>query len=535
MHTRRKQGSTRLLSGTTLVTLSCALALSSAHAQAPLILSQWSAPSGFNPLVAADQYAYQDIALMFSSLVRLNDKLQVIPELAKSWTVSKDGLQYTFYLNKNARWQDGKPVTAADVAFTYTLVANKNIPATYYSRLNSIKGFDAYHAGKAKTVEGIKVIDPTTIQFVLEKPDAVFLSNLAKSTLGSNEILPEHLLGNLQPAEVLKSSFWSKPIGSGPYKFVSYNQNQSLELEAFDDYVLGAPKIKKVFVRIGSQDVLLAQLERGEVDFASVPAPEFARTKALPTVNVTEVKTNIFQGMYPNHTRKYLQDVRVRRAIVEAIDRKALVSALLQGHGQVVKTPIAAPAWAVDNNVTVYPYDPKEAQTLLKAAGWDPGQKLVIRLGTGNKIREQSAPIIQQYLKAVGIDADIQVSDFPTLVKDMQSGNFDLALIGHGSGTDPDYTAIWAASESVPPAGNNFMRYSNPEIDRLLNQGRTTIDRAQRKVIYDKYQQILVNDVAMIWLYRPNDIYALNKRVIGAKFGPGADPFWNVSTWSLKP
>lgn len=525
----------RLIKKLAFLSLTSTLAIAQGQNTNALIISQWSAPSSFNPLVAADQYAYQDIALIFSSLVRLDDRLRVVPELAQSWTVSKDGLTYTFNLNKNARWHDGQPVTADDVAFTYTLVANKDIPASYYSRLNSIKGFDTYHSGKSDSVEGIKVISPTTIQFTLTKPDAVFLSNLAKSTLGTNEILPKHLLGGLKPSDLLKSPFWNNPIGSGPYKFVRYNQNQSLELDAFNEYVLGGPKIKKVFMRIGTQDVLLAQLERGEVDFAAVPAPEYNRTKALPNVNITEVKTNIFQGMYPNHTKKYLQDVRVRRAIVQAIDRNALVSALLEGHGQVVRTPIAAPAWAVNNTVPAYPYNPKQAQALLKEADWNPNQKLVIRLGTGNKIREQSAPIIQQYLKAVGIDAEIQMSDFPTLVKDMQSGNFDLALIGHGSGTDPDYTAIWAATESQPPAGNNFMRYSNPEVDRLLNQGRTTVDQKQRKVIYDKYQQVLVNDVAMIWLYRPNDIYALNKRVSGAKFGPGADPFWNINTWTLKP
>ena len=260
-----------------------------AEAQPSLIISQWSAPSGFNVLTAADQYAYQDIALIFASLTKLDDNLEPVPELASSWEVSDDGLTYTFHIDPNARWHDGEPVTAEDVAFTYHLVASPDIPASYYSRLTSIKGFEAFHAGEADTIAGLKVVDDLTIEFILSAPNAAFLSNLSKSISGTNEILPKHLLGDTLPADIPNSPFWSNPVGAGPYRFAQYEEGQFLELEAFDDYVLGAPKAQKLFVRIGTQDVLLAQLERGEVDFAQVPAPEFDRTSALPNVKVTEI------------------------------------------------------------------------------------------------------------------------------------------------------------------------------------------------------------------------------------------------------
>jgi len=506
----------------------------SSAAGGSLTLSQWSAPGGFNPLTVADQYAYQDIALMFASLTRLNDKLEVLPELAEKWEVSPDTLTYTYHLNPKAKWHDGQPVTAKDVVFTYRLVADKDIPATSYSRLTSIKGFSDYHDGKAEAIEGLKAVDDQTLQIVLAQPDAAFLTNLSKSDQFTNEILPEHLLGSVKPADLATHAFWNAPVGSGPYKFVSYAQNQALQLAAFADYVLGAPKVQTLFMRIGAQDVLLAQLERGEVDYAWVPAPEFDRTRALPNVAVTEIPSITFQAIYPNQSKDYLKDVRVRKALVYALDRQAMAKSILLGHGEVVKTPIAAPQWAVNMEVTDYPYDPARAKQLLQEAGWDPSRKLVIRLGSGNKVREQSAPVIQQYLKAVGIDSDINLTDFATVVKDMQAGTFDLALVGHLSGADPDYTAIWSATDSWPPKGNNFPRYSNPRVDELLKQGRATIGTDKRKLIYDEYQKIIVDEVAMAWLYRPTDIYGVAKRVIGNQFGPGAYPFWNIRDWTLQ-
>lgn len=502
--------------------------------QGTLVVSQWSAPSGFRVLTAADQYAYQDIALMFASLAKLDDDLQPVPELAQKWDISEDGLNYTFYLDPKAKWHDGKPVTAKDVAFTFQLAADPKIPASSYSRFNSIKGYEEYHQGKAKSIPGIKIINDRTIQIILSRPDAAFLSNISKSHQMTNEILPEHLLGNLEPGEVENSPFWQRPVGAGPFKFVDYKNGQYLELEAFNDYVLGAPKIKKLFVRIGSQDVLLAQLQRGEVDFAQIPPAEFDRIKTLTNIATSEVPSVNFQAIYIQHTKPYLQDVRIRKALAYALDRDAMVKALLLGHGETVTTPIAAPKWAVSTDVTRYPYDPAKARQLLKEAGWDANRTLVIRLGAGNKVREQSAPIIQQYLKAVGINSRIEMTDFATLVKDMQAANFDLALVGHGSGFDPDYTAIWSATESQPPYGNNFGRYSNPTIDKLLKDGREAVGSAKRKPIYERYQKLLVDDLPMIWMYRATDLYGLNKRVSGAKFGPGADPFWNIAEWTVR-
>ena len=516
-----------------LLTITLSLLATASAQSGTLTVSQWSAPSGFHVLTAADQYSYQDIALMFASLTRLNDKLEPVPELAQSWGISDDGLTYTFHLDPDATWQDGEPVTADDVVFTYTLMANPAIPASYYSRMTSIQGISDLHDGKADSVSGLQAVDAHTVRIVLAAPDAAFLSNVSKSIFGTNEILPKHLLGDVAPADIESNDFWNHPVGAGPYKFVKYEDGQYLELQAYDGYVLGAPKTDHLFVRIGSQDVLLAQLQRGEVDFAQVPATEYDRTAGQAGVKVTEIPSIIFQAIYPNQLKPYLQDKRVRQAIVSAIDRQALVDGLLLGHGEVVKTPIAAPAWAVNMDVPSYPYDPDKARQLLKDAGWDPAQKLVIRLGAGNKIREQSAPVIQQYLQDVGIDAEIQVTDFATLVKDMQAGTFDLALVGHTSGYDPDYTAIWSSTDAWPPNGNNFFRYSNPQVDKLLQQGREETDQAKRKATYDEYQRIIVDDEAMVWLYRPTDIFAVRDRVSGEQFGPGADPFWNIADWSV--
>ncbi len=495
-------------------------------------ISQWSPPSTFNVLTAADQYAYQDIALMFASLTRLDDSLRPVPELAKSWEVSPDGLTYVFHLDPAAKWHDGHPVTATDVAYTFDMIANPAIPAGSFSSFASIQGLAEVNSGKQDHVSGIKVIDDHTVSITLMRLDVTFLSKLAKSLFRTSGILPSHLLSDTPASALASHPFWRSPVGSGPFKFVRYRPGQFLELAAFDDYVLGRPKIDRLFMRIGTQDVLLAQLQRGEVDFAQVPPTEYATLKAARGIELVEKPSITFQAIYPNDTKPYLKDRRIRQALYHAIDRGGIVTALLQGHGEAVVTPIAAPAWAVDTDVMRYDYNPARARQLLAEAGWDADRVLNIRFGTGNAVRDAEAPVLQQAFAEIGVKSQLNSTDFPTMVKDMQSGSFDLALVGHMSGDDPDYTAIWSASASAPPRGNNFMRYSNPEVDKLLAEGRSTSDQGRRKQIYDAYQKIIVEDVCMIWLFRANDIFGTTNRVRGFKPGSGADPFWNIHEWS---
>lgn len=255
--------------------------------------------------------------------------------------------------------------------------------------------------------------------------------------------------------------------------------------------------------------------------------------KAARGLTVSENASITFQAIYPNNTKDYLKDKRVRQALCHAIDREGLVASLLRGHGEPVITPIAAPPWAVDLDVKRYPHDPAKAKQLLAEAGWDASRVLNIRLGAGNAVRDAEAPVLQQAFKEIGVESRINSTDFPTLVKDMQSGNFDLALVGHMSGDDPDYVAIWAASTSAPPKGNNFMRFADPRVDELLALGRKSMDQDERKTIYDELQRLVVDEVCMVWLFRANDIFGLTNRVQGFKPAPGADPLWNIHEWTV--
>ncbi|KAA9159740.1 hypothetical protein F6B41_00170 [Microbacterium lushaniae] len=498
-----------------------------------VIVSQWSPPSTFNVLTAADQYAYEDIALMFASLTVLDTEYNVLPELAESWDASEDATQFTFHLDPDATWHDGEPLTASDVKFTFETMANPEIAASSFSTFAGIVGMDEVKDGSATEVSGIEAVDDHTVTFTLEAADVTFPAKVARSTSRTTGIIPEHLLADVAPAAFADDAFWDSPIGSGPYKFVQYKDGQYLELEAFDDYVLGAPKIEKVFMRIGTQPVLVAQLQSGEVDFASLAATDVAGVEAVGGISVSEQPSVTWQAVYPNQTKPYLQDPRVRQALYQAIDRQGLVDSLLQGHGEVVRSPISTPEWAVNPDVREYPYDPAAAKKLLVEAGWDADQVLQIRLGTGNAIRDAEAPILQQAFAEIGVKSEIVATDFPTLLEDMQTGDFDLALVGHQSGYDPDYTAIWSATASHPPAGNNFPRYSNPEVDALLEQGRAELDQDARKEIYDQYQEILVEDAAMLWLFRANDIYGISDRISGFDPAPGQFALWNIHEWEV--
>lgn len=472
----------------------------------------WSSPQSFNPYITTDDYSATVFEFVYGQLIRFDYEGIPTPYLAESYEVSEDGTEYTIHIRKNAVWHDGTPVTAQDVEMSYRLHGNPDVASIIAGNYTGIKGMAAYTAGEAESVEGLQIIDDKTIKFVLEEPNAPFINNL------NYFVLPAHILGDVPPAELETHPYFDAPtVGAGPYKFVAYEPDQYIEFEANENFYLGAPKIKRLILKIGAQDVLLAQLQKDELDFVQVPPAEVERVKSLYDISFVSVPGAGCQVMHANLQKPYLQDKRIRQAMAYALPRQDIVQPLYFGEATVVNSPNHM-AWAVPSDLNPYDYDPEKAKALLAEAGWDSSVKLLLRYPTGNKPREMSAPLIQSALKAVGIEVELQVSDFATLLTDLKAGEYDLALLGWGGAADPDLVATMTYySESVPPTGWNVMHYKNDRVDELIREGRLVSEQEQRQEIYHELYRILNDELPAIFLWSENLLYAHNDRLQGFK------------------
>lgn len=497
-----------------------------------LVYGVLSSPRTFNPWVSNDSPSWIAMDMMYSGLVRLDATGAPSPDLAESWTVSADGLEYVFHLDPDARWHDGTPVTAADVVFTFRTILSPAANTIWASRFTNLDGAPAYRDGSSNDLPGVVALDDRTVALRLSAPLAPLMSHLSVQTA----IMPAHLLGEVPPAELAEHPFFQAPVGSGPWTFVRYESGQYIEFDAFDGAHLGRPAFDKLFQRIGNADSLLVQLQRGEVDVAPVPATEVDLVGRMPGVTVYSFPTSIVQAINLNLDRPALADLRVRQAIAHAIDRDLMLAIILDGAGAVADTPVAAPEWALSDDLVRYPYDPERARALLAEAGWDPATTLVLRYPTGNRPRENAAPIIQQALAAVGIRVELQVSDFATLTADAVAGNFDLLLLGNAIVGDPDYIASQFTSTTTPPNGVNYMRFRNARVDELLALGRVTPLAEDRAPIYAEFQRIVTEQLPRVSLYIDPEIYGVRDRLVGVAPGNGLglsrNVYWNLHTWT---
>jgi len=306
-------------------------------------------------------------------------------------------------------------------------------------------------------------------------------------------------------------------VGCGPYKFVRYEPDQFVEFEANESFFLGEPKIKRLILRIGTQDVLLAQLQKDELDFVNVPPGEVERVKNLYDVTFVSVPGGGSQVIHVNLQNPVLQDKRVRQAIAYALPREDMVQALYFGEGTIQNSPNNI-AWAVPSDLNPYEYNPDKAKELLAQVGWDPSTKLLLRYSTGNKPREMSAPLIQSALKAVGIEVELEITDFATLLTDIKAGEYDLSLLGWTGVGDPDSVATLVYfSGSTPPNGWNVMHYQNERADELIQEGRLTFDQDARQAVYQELYRVLNDELPAIYLWSENSLYAHNNRLQGFK------------------
>lgn len=513
-------------------------------------IAQWSEPGNLNPLIFPTTYDTNIQELVFARLIRPTETLSFEPDMASSWEVSDDARTLTFTLRDGLTWHDGTPVTAADVAFTFTSMADPAYPGGRFAEISIIEGAQEYRDGTADSVAGIDVIDDHTIAFTTTEPFAPFLP-----VIGGIFILPQHVYGAVPIDRWQEDATNRQPVGSGPFVFQQFRPGEFIEVSAFDGYWEGRPCLDRLIVRFGDQNTMLAALLSGELDAAPVPIDGAASVESNANLALHVVDALSFQYIGTNLRNPILAEPAVRQAIAAALNRDAMVDGLLQGYGSTLDSIFPTNHWSYPQDVTPIVYDQEAAAALLEQAGWTlsgqyrskDGQELALRLfvPTGNQVRERTAPIIQANLRQIGMRVDIQTMDFATLVthlmpqdaqgtaRAVSTDDFDLFLLGFGIERDPnEYLSYLLASDS-PPNGFNFIGVNDPAVEDLMLKGRVTLDQDQRSALYQEVGRLMRDSLAWVPLYQAQELYGNGARLSGFKPDVrGVNS--NVANWTVR-
>jgi peptide/nickel transport system substrate-binding protein len=448
-----------------------------------LVIAIESSPLQLDPRYATDANSARLDALIYNSLLRVNEKLELEPELAVS-IQQPDQQTYAVELRPGVRFHDGRVLTAADVKYTYDSILDPS--------------FQSPRRGALKPLRSVEQLGDLRLRFRLFAPYAPFLEQL---TIG---IVPA---GSARPAT---ANALPAP-GSGPFIIDSMAAGEIFSFRANRSYWQGAPRLDGVSVKvIPDAMVRVLEFKKGTVQFLQNDIePDVVPWLRHNTAAHIEAHTGTtFQYIGMNLENPILKNRQVRQAIAQAIDRDGMIRHLLKG-GATPATGLLSPInWAYEGDVARWPYNPEEAKRLLDRAGYPdpdgdgPLPRFTLSFKTTNvDLRIRMAEAIQAQLKRVGIGLDIRAYEWGTFYSDIKKGNFHLYSLAWVGVLDPDIYYQIFHSSSVPPDGDNRGRYSNPELDRLLQEGRTVSHRGERKAIYRKVQQTVAEDLPYIPLW----------------------------------
>ncbi|KIX12169.1 peptide-binding protein [Dethiosulfatarculus sandiegensis] len=452
------------------------------------------------PRITSDTASSDVQRYLYNGLVKYDKDLKLVGDLAESWEISPDGLSITFHLKKGVKFHDGHEYTSKDAMFSYEFMVDPKTPTPY--------------AGDYLKVKKAEAPDPYTFKVTYGE---VFAPGLASWGMPQ---LPSHLL---KGKDIRESPLNRNPIGTGPYRFDSWQQGSRITLKVFKDYFEGRAHLDKITFRvIPDMATLFLELRAGGIDQMGLTALQYQRqtNNAFFKKNFNKFKYLASSYVYLAYNLKdsKFKDVRVRRALTHAINKKEIIKGVLLGMGQPAVSPYKPGTYWYNPNVSKYKYNPKKALQLLAEAGWKDtdndgildknGQpfEFTIITNQGNPYRANSGIIIQQRLAAIGIKVQIRVIEWASFIKEfIDKGRFEATILAWTITPDPDLYDVWH-SENAKPGGLNFVSYKCPELDELLTRGRLTFDQAERKAIYDKAQEILARDQPYTFLY---DTYAL--------------------------
>ncbi|MEW9701995.1 ABC transporter substrate-binding protein [Paenibacillus sp. SI8] len=470
------------------------------------------------------------IALINDSLLDLNEKFEFEPKIAQS-VETKDNQTFVVKLNPGAKWNDGKPFTTADVAFTLKTALNPKVETNF--KLNFIEGLNA--AGKldeGKTeISGLKIVDDKTFEVKTKTPVDPLIF---KERFGTKVFfLPEHILKDVAPDQLATHPYFQKPdVTIGAFKFANFAKGQYAEVVKNTNYYREVAKLDKIFIKVLPATNLVAQLQTGEIQLNSlpvglIPITDYEKVKGFPNVELASGNPSVPPEIFFN-TEK-IADPKVRQAIAYALNRNLIVEQLLKGQGEVIDGGIPSYHPYYNKDIAKYTYDPEKAKKLLQEAKWDTSKPISFLIPVGNKIREQAADILVQNLTAIGLKIDVQKFDFATLIQKVKKGEYDITIFTRDFYIEPSsYFTLFKSDNS-----GNFLKYKNPLVDELITKGETESDPAKRHDIYNKLQAALHEDVPSLAVYSEKRLLAVSKNVLVGK-PKDIGMFNNINQWDLK-
>lgn len=498
-----------------------------------LYIGMTNAPGSFNLINTADVAGKWIQRFMFDSLLTMPTTTTFESGLADSFE-TEDNQNFTIKLNKKAAWSDGTPVTADDVVFTLNYIANPEVETQKGTNISMLDGVTT--AGKLEKgldkIPNLVAVDDKTVTLKTNKPvDPAYI----KEFLGFEiMILPKHIVEKIPAADYGNSEAVNKPtVTSGPYKFVEYQTNAHIEFAANPDYYKGEPKIKKIFVKIMNGTNIITEFQSGGIHMAAgggigvVPVQDLEVLRDDPKLQIDSNPG--FNSQYMLINNKKFSNPKFRLALAYAINRDLIVKNLLKGEGDVIASPYTKASPYLKEGLETIEYNPEKAKQLIAESGFDTSKEINLIVPIGNKVREQSANLIEQDLEAVGLKVVQTTYDFPTVISTIRDiDKFDLCLLGFAYTVEPDTSTYYATGGAM-----NFSKISDKHLDELLAKGTELTSFEERKVVYYEIQQYMRDNMFILPLYADYQIAAKNKMLNGGIGKYWAGSLSNIHEWTI--
>jgi peptide/nickel transport system substrate-binding protein len=469
-----------------------------------LVVGVTSGPNNLDPRVGTDDVSAKTSQLVFNNLMTLDDHLRVVPDLAERLD-HPDPTTYVAYLRHGVRFHDGHELTSADVVHTFRTLLDP--------------GFVSPRKGAFRMVKAIDAGDRYSVVFRLKEPFASFPVNLVLP------IVPESA----------GPGFGDHPVGTGPYRFVGYTTDDRVELAAFPEYFGGRPRNDGIVLKVVPDDIMRGlELRKGTMDIVvNDLVPDIVyQLERDDRLQVVESPGTDYQYVGINLRDAVLKDRRVRQALALAIDRQAIVEYLRRGLATAASGMLPPVSWAFEPDVTTFSYDPARARELLDEAGYpdpdgdgpEPRLRLSLKVSNSEFNRLQSS-VLQQNFRDIGVALDVRTYEFATLYADVLKGNFQLFTLQWvgGAVADPDILRRVFHSSQVPPAGFNRGFFTDPRVDRLLDEASLTADDDRRRALYGDVQRVLAEEQPYLSLWCKTNVAVAQRTLTGFRIPPTAE------------
>lgn len=492
-------------------------------------------PMHINPVLSSSNNADDDLAqAIFSSLFKYDDQGALSNDIVEDYSISEDKTQYTIHLRKDIFWHDGEKLTAADVLFTINAIAD----SAYKSPLRS--NWQGIETGSD---------DDYTIKFTIKTPYVGFLNNL---TFG---ILPKHLWESIDPEKFSLINLNLEPIGSGPYKYSSLQKDSngnilSYKIVANPAYFVGKPYISKVTFNFYSDDdaIISAYNKKEIMGISNISPNKIGEIKLQQSTNTHKFNIPRYFAVFFNQTKSLtLAHDEVRKALAYATDRQEIITTVLAGNGQKVYSPILPDMIGYDENIEKIDFDLDKANSLLDEAKWErdadgfrkkENVNLEINLVTTDWAElSKTAEILKSQWEKAGIKVNINNLSISDIQQNyIRPREYDALLFGQVLGADPDPYSFWHSSQKRDP-GLNLSLFSDSDTDKLIENGRIEFDSEKRAQLYNDFQKNLLTEIPAIFLYSPDYVYPVNKKVqgLGVKnLVLPSERFSNIEKWYIE-